>query len=825
MRLFKQIALFLLVPFLASGQIDLLKTNKVSYAYPQSYIIEEVTVEGVETLDKNVIRLLSGLSPGMKINVPGDEINEAIEALWKQDLFADIQIYAIDVREDRLSLVIHLEELPRLSKYAIRGAKKSRVDDIREKLNIERGDVVNQNLIMTSRSAIRDYYQDKGYLNMEIEVSQIRDTSEANSMILVYRIDEGDRVKIDRITFAGNSEISDKKLAKALKNTKAVRKTFFKTSKFLQEPYEEDLANLIALYNSEGFRDARIIKDSVYRTENERIAIDIEIEEGPRFYFRNISWLGNEKYTDEFLSRVLAVERGDVYNLSELEMRLYASQDGSDVSGLYMDEGYLFFDARPVEVLVENDSIDIEIRIREGQQARINKIIVSGNTRTNDHVIFRELYTKPGELFSKSDVQRSIRQLSQLGFFDPEQIGVNPIPDPQTGSVDIEYTLVERSTSQIELQGGWGGNRLVGTVGIVFDNFAAEKFFKKEGWNPLPQGNGQRLSLRAQSAGRTFQSYNASFTEPWLGGKKPTSLTVSLFRSVQSNGLERDNPSRQTIAISGLTVGIGQRLKWPDDYFTLYQAVSLNDYQLQNYTPTESIFGYTNGYSRAVSYRVSFGRNSIDNPIYPRGGSNISLTVQATPPISLLSDKDYSNLEPSEKYQWIEYHKWKFDAKWYTRVFKDLVFKVGAEYGFLGKYNNAYGYSPFERFYVGGDGLQGFVLDGREVIGLRGYGNQRLSDQNGGVIYNKLTLEMRYPVSLNPSATIFGLAFMEGGNSWGSFDAFNPFQIKRSMGIGMRIFMPMFGMLGVDFGYGFDAPYGSAERSGWQTHFILGQQF
>jgi outer membrane protein insertion porin family len=821
--------LFLLLIFLSASsiaQIDYFGgLDDINYKAPREYVIAEVKVEGVDNLDKNVITLLAGLNVGARIEVPGEEIQRAVENLWKQDLFSDIQIIATKVEGDRIYLSIYLQELPRLSKYAIRGVKKSQIDDIRELLKIERGDVVNQNLIVSSQNKIRDFFVEKGNLNADVRVVQKPDTALDNSLILIYNIDAGPKVKVNDIIFTGNEQLSDKDLRKAMKNTKRKGWNFFKSSKFIREEYQEDLQNVIGLYNVSGYRDMRIISDTVYDFDEETVNIEIHIEEGNKYYFRNISWLGNQKYTDETLSTLLAIEKGDVFDISRLESRLYMSMEGTDISSLYMDEGYLFFDAQPVEIYATEDSIDIEIRIREGQQARINKITISGNTRTNDHVVLRELYTKPGELFSRSDVQRSIRQLSQLGFFDPEQIGVNPVPNPETGSVDIEYTLVERSTSQIELQGGWGGNRLVGTFGVVFDNFAAENVFKKGGWNPLPQGNGQRLSLRAQSAGRSFQSYNASFTEPWLGGKKPNSLTVSLFSSIQSNGLERTDENRQTIAISGVTVGLGQRLQWPDDYFTLFQSLNFNHYQLFNQQQFQSVFGYTDGTSQAFSYRITFGRNSIDNPIYPRSGSNISVTLQATPPLSLLSDKDYENLEPEEKYEWIEYHKWKFDAKWYTRVFDDLVFKVGTEFGFLAQYNDAYGYSPFERFYVGGDGLQGFVLDGREVIGLRGYGNQRLTDQDGGVIYNKLTLEMRYPVSLNPSATIYLLSFLEGGNSWNSFDEYNPFEIKRSAGVGVRIFMPMFGTLGVDFGYGFDSPVNSAATSGWQTHFILGQQF
>ena len=567
------------------------------------------------------------------------------------------------------------------------------------------------------------------------------------------------------------------------------------------------------------------ISDTVYSVSPEAINIEITIEEGHKYYFRNITFLGNEKYTDKELHRMLNIKKGDVYDRQLLDSRLLMSMEGTDISSFYMNDGYLFFDIRPVEVYAINDSIDLEIRIREGNQARINNITVTGNSRTNDHVIMRTIRTRPGQLFSRADITRTIRELAQLGYFDPEQIGVNPVPDPETGMVDIEYTVVEKSTSQIELQGGWGGNRVVGTFGVVFDNFSARNILKKGGWRPLPQGDGQRLQLRAQTNGRFFQSYNASFTEPWLGGKKPNSLTVTGYHSIQSNGLPKGSTSRQAIMISGISVGLGYRLKWPDDYFTLSHGINLQFYELDNYSSTAAVFGYTNGTSRAFSYRFILGRNSVDNPIYPRSGSNFTWTLQLTPPYSLMNNLDYATLPPRIKYEYIEYHKWKFDAAWFTRIVGDLVLKASANFGFLGKYNDAYGYAPFERFYVGGDGLQGFVLDGREVIAQRGYPNASLSPPTGAVTYEKVTFELRYPLTLNPNSTIYGLAFLEMGNSWGTFQDFDPFDLKRGVGGGVRIFMPMFGMLGVDFGYGFDPVFGGIVPSGWQTHFILGQQF
>jgi outer membrane protein insertion porin family len=796
----------------------------INYKTPREYTIGDITISGVENLDNNVIVLLSGLRVGDVISVPGEEIANAIISLWKQDLFEDIVITATKIEGNDIYLDIYLKELPRLSKYSIRGVKKSQVDDLRDIMKLTRGKVVNQNLINSAKVRIRNYYVEKGYTNVGVEHSMSVDSSESNLVIIDFRVKPGNKLTINSITFEGNETVESAKLRKQMKNTRQKGLNIFKSSKFLKKEYQEDQAKIIAKYNELGYRDARIVRDSVYKHDEESINIHIVVEEGKKYYFRNITFLGNQKHSSDFLAQQLGIVKGDVFDQSKLESRLFMSMEGNDISSIYLDDGYLFFDIQPVEIYAENDSIDIEIRIREGKQARINQVTVSGNTRTNDHVIFREIQTRPGQLFSRSDIIRTTRILAQTGFFDPEQLNPVPRPNPETGTVDIEYQLVERSTSQVELQGGWGGNRIVGTLGLVFDNFSARKVFKKDGWKPLPQGDGQRLSLRLQSNGPSFQSYNASFTEPWMGGKKPHSLTFSAYHSVQSNGLPNNSPQRQDIRISGIGIGLGQRLQWPDSYFTLYQQINMQVYNLNDYAVLQSTLGYSTGVSRAFSYTFTIGRNSVDSPIYPRVGSNISLTIRLTPPYSLLNDKDYTDITNEEKYEQIEYHKWKVDAAFYTRIVGDLVVKTAAHWGFLGMYNGLYGYSPFERFFVGGDGLQGFVLDGREIIGLRGYPNLALSPSTGGVMFNKFTLEFRYPLSLNPSATIYALAFAEGGNSWETYQAYKPFDIKRAVGGGVRIFMPMFGMLGVDFGYGFDS-YGAIRVSGWQTHFILGQQF
>ena len=821
-RLFLVLITVLVTHRAAEAQTD------INYATPRTYEIGGIELAGSRNLDKNVVVLLSGLNVGDRIDIPGDRITTAIEKLWDQKLFDEIAISVKDyVNDDAVILEIYLKELPRLSKFSFTGVKKSRIDDLRDLIKLNRGKVVNDNLVVNTENRLRKYNVEKGYLNAKITIDQKPDPNEENGMILDIAIDKGERVKIQEIVFHGNDEVEGKKLRATMKNTKQKGiMRIFKSSKFLEYEYDEDLDKIIGYYNTLGYRDAYVVKDSLYAYNDESVMLEIWIDEGNRYYFRNITWLGNTKYTNSELAKVLDIEKGDVYDQARLESRLYGSVDGNDITSMYMDEGHLFFDIRPVDIYADADSIDIEMRLREGQPARINRVYVTGNTRTNDHVIMREIRTKPGQLFSRTDVMRTTRELANLGYFDPEQIVPTPKPDPETGMVDIEYNVVERSTSQIELQGGWGAGRVVGTFGVTFDNFSTKQMFAENGWNPLPQGDGQRISLRAQSNGRFFQSYNASFTEPWFGGKKPNSLTVSFYHSVQNpTGRPKGDPLREELSITGVGVGIGRRLKWPDDYFTLYTGVNLQLYNLFNYRSLTSL-GYTDGQSYNLNLKIILGRSSIDQPVYPRRGSNFSITAQLTPPFSLLIDEDWSTVDAEVKYTFIEYHKWKVDAAWYTRIIGDLVLKTQVQFGFLGQYNREWGYSPFERFYVGGDGLQGFVLDGREVIGLRGYPNNSVSPVSGGVIYDKFTAELRYPLTLNPNSTIYGLVFAEGGNAWGDFRNFKPFDIKRAMGLGVRIFMPMFGMLGVDFGYGYDpirTNFGPASR--WRTHFILGQQF
>lgn len=808
--------------------------DEISFDNPKEYEIGGITVNGTKHLDRNVLILLSGISVGEKIMVPGEKISKAIENLWAQGLFSDIKITASKIQGNLIFLEYNLEERPRLSKFSLKGAKKADTDEIRDEIKLIKGKVVTDNLLASTKNTIINFYKEKGYLNIDVIITQTKDTTLVNHVFLDIQIKKNGKIRINDIGIYGNTQISDGKLRRSMKDTKHKRwYTIFSSSKYLEENYIKDKQNLIAKYNEKGFRDARIISDSVYRFDKKHINIDIHIEEGKKYYFRNIQWVGNTKHSSQELSQILGVKKGDIFSQSYLDKKLFMNPEGRDVSSLYMDDGYLFFSVTPVEIAVVKDSIDLEMRIVEGRQARINKVYVTGNTKTNDHVIMREIRTKPGQLFSRADIIRSQRELSQLRYFNAEKLGVNPKPDPASGTVDIEYVVEEAPSDQIELSGGWGGGRVVGTLGVSFNNFSARNFFKGEAWRPLPAGDGQSLSLRAQSNGLYYQSYNLSFVEPWLGGKKPNSFSTSLYHSIQSNGekvrvdslgTKVKNIKRESIKITGLSFGLGKRLKWPDDYFTVYHEISLQHYLLDNYGQT---FLFSNGNSNNFSYRWLISRNSIDQPIYPRSGSQISLGIQATPPYSLFfPDRNYATMTDQEIYQFVEYHKWKINASWFTKLAGNLVLNTKMGTGFLGFYNKEIGQNPFERFYLGGDGLSGFALDGREIIGLRGYDNGHLSAQIGSSVVSKYTMELRYPVSLNPSATIYGLTFIEGGYSWKKFNEYDPFRIRRSAGAGVRIFLPMFGLLGLDWGYRFDEPYPEIiDSKKHHFHFSIGANF
>ena len=813
----------LLIPLSLTAQINIDNNlENISFERPVEYEIAGITVQGIENLDKNAIITLSGLNVGSKIMVPGEKLSKAITKLWDQNLFADISIEVIKVMGSNIFLEIYLEELPKLSKFGFRGASKSEVDKIRDKIELTRGKIVTENIINNTKHIILEYYKDKGYLNTTVEIYQAIDPTSSSSVVLDIEINKGEKVKINSITFEGLNKFSEKKLKRTLKETKE-KKFFriFKTSKFLDKAFKTDLEQIINLYNEKGFRDAQIVSDNIDEISPNLIDINITIEEGIQYHYRNISWLGNTKYNSEYLDLLLGIKSGDVYDQKMMNERLQMSMSGTDITSLYMNDGYLFFNIDPVEILVEEDSIDYEIRIYEGKQATINKVSVVGNTKTNDHVIMREIRTKPGELFSRSDIIRSQEELNRLNYFNPQTLGVTPKPDPQTGNVDIEYSVEEKPSDQVELQGGWGAGRVVGTLGLTFNNFSLKNIFDKSTWSPLPSGDGQRISIRAQTNGSFFQNYSFSFTEPWLGGKKPNSLNFSAYHSIQDYSTD---VVENRLDIIGLNLGLGKRLRWPDDYFSLSQTISIQQYNLKN---RQLVPGFSNGISKNISYRTTLSRSSIFDPIFPKTGSQFTFIGHFTPPYSLFNKKDYSIMTLNEKYKWLEYFKIKLNGTWYANPFADLVIKTNSAFGFLMNYNSNVGLPPFERFFVGGDGLMGFNMDGREVIGLRGYANNTLSQHlvAGGSIYSKYTLELRYPLSLNPSSTIYATGFAEAGNAWGSFSDFNPFEVKRSLGFGIRIFMPMFGLLGFDFAHGYDPIPGATQKSGWQTHFSIGQQF
>ncbi len=798
---------------------------EIDYSHPREFTIGGITVTGIKYLDESVLKTLSGLSVGDKIKIPGEKISDAIENLWKQGLLSDIKIEYTRIEDNTIFLNLALQERPRMSKFSFNGVSKNEADKLREKINLVTGKIINESLLKTTSYEVKEFFKDKGYLNTEVKIDVQDDSSAANTQSLIINITKNRRVKIHAISFDGNTAFTDNKLSRFLKNTKEKHwYKIFTSSKYLDENFEADKKRIIDKYRDIGYRDAKIVFDTLYRYDEKTVNIDIRISEGQKYYFRNITWVGNTKYSTQMLSQILGIKKGDTYNQARLDEGLIMSQSGRDVTSLYMDDGYLFFQVTPVEVRVENDSIDIEMRMYEGKQATVNKVTVTGNTKTNDKVIMREVRTKPGELFSRENIIRTQRELAQLGYFDPEKLNVIPKPNPADGTVDIEYIVEEKPSDQIELSGGWGAGMVVGTLGVSFNNFSAGNIFKKGTWSPLPTGDGQRLSLRAQTNGTRYQSYNISFTEPWLGGRKPNSLSVSYFHTIQTNGSSNEI-TRSSMNIDGASVGLGKRLKWPDDYFSIYYEVRYEYYSMKNFS---SIL-FNNGFSHNLSFQTTFSRNSVDAPIYPRRGSNISFTLQLTPPYSLFNDIDYKSASAQVKYKFIEYHKWKYTTSWFTPIAgKKLVLATKASFGFLGFYNKDIGQSPFERYFLGGDGLSGYSLDGREIIAHRGYDNGSLSPALGGSIYDKFSVELRYPISLNPNATLYAMGFFEAGNSWLRFKDFNPFQVKRAAGIGIRIFLPMFGLLGLDYGWPFDRSYQDPpyiKHGDPKFQFTLGQFF
>jgi outer membrane protein insertion porin family len=813
----------------------------------KEYILKGITVSGLKHLDEDIVIAVTGLAIGDKIKLPHDDgIARAIRVLWKQDLFANVQISVTRIAGEDVFLEILVEERPTLARYNFRGIRKSEAQELKDKVGLVTSRVVTAATKQDAVERIKKYYTEKGYGNISVTVRERIDTLSTHSVVLNFDIIKGNKTRVNQISIIGNEAATDARLKRTLRSTKEMarlslyradagsaggpekrsfgkyisnfgflslsktldaldpyfRYNFFSSSKFNEVKFEEDKQSLIAYYNSLGYRDANITRDSVYIVENGNINIDLHLNEGRKYYFGDMEWRGNTKYSSEYLSQILGIKKGDVYNLELLETRIgrQLSPEGTqDVSSLYMDDGYLFFNIDPVETSIVGDTINYELRVTEGPQATIKNVTIVGNDKTNEHVIRRELRTLPGNKFSRTDLIRSQREIANLNFFDQEKIGIQPKPNPQDGTVDIEYSLVEKSSDQLQLSAGFGGGvRFYGNIGIAFSNFSMRNIFRPKYWDPLPVGDGQKFSVNYQSNGAYFNSFSTSFTEPWLGGKKPNALTVSFVYSKYS-GVSAPLPANSSfLRMAGGGVSLSRRLKWPDDNFVFTMGVNYNNYRLKEYALVDD---FRNGYSNNLFLKFVLSRYSIDQPLYPTSGSNISLTFQVTPPFSSFSGRDYTDATTSDKYKWIEYHKYRFTADWYQKIVGKLVFKLSTKYGFLGYYNSDIGFSPFERFQLGGDGLSGYsFFIGRDIISQRGY---RVYAQNA-TIFNKYSAELRYPLSLNPSSTIYALTFVDAANAWDNFKNYNPFKLNRDAGLGIRIYLPMFGLLGLDYGIGFD---------------------
>ena len=832
----------------------------VDYNNPKKYIVGGVKLEGNEHFSPEQILQLTGLQKGMEVTVPSEEMTNIVKRLWGQRFFDDVSVVidSLAPTRDTAFFKISIIERPRVSRWTFSGVKSGEEKELLERLNFRRGGEFSDYVAKTSTDIIKRYYKEKGFYNVKVDVNTKRDSVIKSAIRVQFAVDKGQKVKIKKITFNGVENVKESKLVRSMKKTRDARlQNFFSSKKFQEKEYENDKRALLTAFNEAGYRDARIVKDTMYYIEPNRLQIDFQIDEGKRYYFRDITWTGNSIYRSENLNEVLKIGKGDVYDMVTMQKRLFGGgkQSEYDVTKLYRDNGYLFFNIQPVEMNVEGDSVDVEMRISEGKPATLNNIVINGNDLTNERVIRRQVFTRPGYLFSQSDFERSIREIASMGQFDPEAImgegGYSVIPNQMNNTVDLVYNVTEKPSSQLELSGGWGGNTFVATVGVSFNNFSTRRFFDKSAWRPVPLGDAQNLSVRFQTNGTYYTSLSASFSEPWLFGKKPTSLNMSLYYTRQTNSYIYYNilNNDEYMEVYGFAAGLGKRLKWPDNYFVLYNQLSWQTYRLQNWAYQ---FLFNTGISHNLSYTLSLSRNSTDQQIYPRTGSDFSVSLQLTPPYSLLRKKDYGLLDedgnPTEvdswkkidynyqssqdRYKWIEYHKWSFKGAVYSKLVGDLVLMARAQFGYLGYYNRNWGYSPFEGFRVGGDGMSGYDTYGSEIVSLRGYENYSLTPQAmssynstgnyyAGNVYDKFTVELRYPVILQPQSTIYALLFLEGGNCWSDIRDFNPFQIKRSAGVGVRIFLPMIGLLGVDWGWGFDDPV----NGGSQFHFVIGQQF
>ena len=833
----------IIVLLLASGMIY----SQDVYRKGGTYVIDTITVVGLENFSDRTVVTYSGLREGQSIQMPGEEISAILKKLWNLELFSNVDLYITDIKDGAIKLEISVEELPTLLNFKVNGVKNNKAETYIEETELSEGKRLSESFLTNTKNYIRDELKKDGFLNSEVKLITVPDSIGSNKVNLNINIDKGERIKIRNINFSGNEIYSDAKLRSKLKKTK--RKfplRFWKKSKLIDTDYSEDKENIVAFYKEKGYRDALIRFDTVISNDEKTVDINLNVEEGNKYYFGDINYIGNSSYAKFQLDQILGIQKGDTYNGVLLKERIQDDNpDANDISNLYQNNGYLFSSINAVEISAENDTIDFEIRINEGKLASFNKISVVGNTKTNDNVIYRELRIKPGELYSKDKVVRTIREVGQLGFFDAEQISPDfKNVDPNLGTVDIELGLVESGASQLELQGGYGGGGFMGTFGVAFNNFSVKNIRNRRAWRPFPSGDGQTFAVRLQTSS-FYSTTSFSFVEPWFGGREPVQFSVSLSSTTQYryDYFTRRADKSQSFQIKGFNLGIAKRLRVPDDYFVLSQSISYQYYNLKNYFT--GLFTFGNGESHNIAYNIALSRNNtFTNPIFPVGGSNFSLTARLSPPYSLITGDDFSDVEQRPEYQdrngnpiqseidqakfrWLEFYKIKFDGSWYTRLFGKFVLKAQTDFGFLGTYNKNKGNIPFERFFLGGDGMMQYALDGRETIALRGYENQSLSSRDGSIIYNKFSLELRYPISLKPSASVFALSFLEAGNGFDNFKDYSPFDLKRSAGVGVRIFMPAFGLLGIDFGYGFDSANisNTGGTSGWHTHFVIGQQF
>jgi outer membrane protein insertion porin family len=808
--------------------------DSLSYLEPKDYIIGGITISGTKYLDRDVLLQISKLNKGDRINLPGEANANVIKNLYGQGLFDDVQLNITKIKRDTIYLEIAVTERPRLSRLHLTGVRKGEIDEVQKKLSDKTGKIVNENLLSTTTAIIKKHFNEKGYLNTTVTIRQRKDPGDANSVILDVAIDKKQKVMITEVTFEGNKAFSQKKLKKYLSKTRT-RKFYniFGSRKFKQDKYVEDKQNLITKMQDKGYRDAELLSDSVFKTGENTVGVKIKLFEGQKYYFGNIKWSGNAKYPTEILTKILKIKKGDVFSEDELSKRLSGpTPNDDDVSSFYLNDGYLTYTADPVQTKIYHDTVDLDIRVYEGPQYTINRVIVKGNDVTNDKVVRREIRTTPGQKFNKALLIRSTREIGQLGFFDEQKTEPKPTNiNPQDGTVDIIYNVVEKPSDQIELSGGYGGGQLVGTLGLTFNNFSLKNIFHFNKYKPLPKGDGQKLSLRGQSSGRTYQNFSFTFSEPWLGGKKPIYFALSAYTQLSSTGqyYAPTNPLYNNLRINGVGITLGKKLNWPDNYFQLNYSLNFDHYNLDNYTG----YLFQNGTSYNIKLTQELTRNSLDVPIYPTTGSNIKLTIQGTPPYSLFNNVDYAIATPEQIYHFVEYYKFKYDAQWFQRISGKLVLMSQVRFGFLGEYNSYVPASPFERFKLGGDGMQSYqYLQGSDIIGLRGYQNFSIipvgtnyntTTNPGSTIYDKYTFELRHPIIQSQSATIFALAFAEGGNVWNSFDKFDPFNVRRSAGIGVRIFLPIFGLLGLDYGYGFDAIPGIPGANKGQFSFSISQ--